>query len=84
MKKHFKRSFVMVLAVVFIALGLIGLFLPFLQGVLFLFIGILLISMYSPRVRTWLDRHTTKYPHLHKFVLRAEGWVVRVLGAPEN
>ncbi len=71
------------LAVLFIVLGLVGLVLPFLQGFLFLAIGILLLSLYSPTVRHWLDTHTVKYPKLHRFVGKAEAWVVKIFGAPD-
>lgn len=84
MKKHLKRVLVLTLACVSILIGLAGLVLPILQGWFFLILGVLLLSLYSPKIRAWLDRHTVRYPHLHKFVRRAEGWVVRVFGAPEE
>lgn len=82
MQRHIKRVFVLTIAVIFILLGLAGLVLPFLQGFLFLAIGLLLLSLYSPSVREWMDRHTVKYPKLHQLVLRAEGWVVGIIGKP--
>lgn len=84
MKQHLKRAFILVVAVISLGIGLVGLVLPVLQGWFFILLGLLLLSMYSPRVRAFVDRHTTRYPHLHKFVVRAEGWVVRVFGAPEE
>ena len=36
-------------------LGVIGLFLPFLQGVLFLIMGLSLLSTESRRAKRWLD-----------------------------
>lgn len=82
-KKQVKKIFVLTLATVFLVLGLAGLVLPVLQGWLFLAISALLFSMYSPRFRAWIDRHTVKYPKLHAMVGKAEGWIIRVLGAPE-
>jgi uncharacterized protein len=83
MKKKFKRILVISLGIFFLLLGVVGLVLPVLQGWLFIAIGLLLLSMYSPRLRAWIDTHTVKYPKLHAFVKKAEDWVVRVVGAPE-
>jgi len=40
----------------FIIFGLVGLVLPFLQGILFLAIGFILLSLWSPRIREYMDR----------------------------
>jgi len=47
------------------ALGIAGLFLPFLQGVLFLLLAAALLSLASDTVYDWLE-HTTaeRWPHL--------------------
>ena len=37
-----------------LVLGVIGLFLPFLQGILFLIMGLSLLSTESPRAKAWL------------------------------
>jgi uncharacterized protein len=83
MKKKFKRIVVITLGVFFLLLGLAGLVLPILQGWLFIAIGLLLLSMYSPKLRGWIHERTVKYPTLHAFVDKAEAWVVRVFGAPD-
>lgn len=82
-KKHFKRVFIFTLAVFFIVLGIIGLVLPFLQGFLFIAIGLLLLSLYSASLRAWIDKQTIPYPKIHKAVLQAEEWVVKIVGRPE-
>jgi uncharacterized membrane protein YbaN (DUF454 family) len=82
-KRQLKRIVVITLGVIFILLGLAGLVLPILQGWLFLAIGALLLSIYSPTLRGWMNTHTVKYPKIHKFVGRAQSWVERVFGAPE-
>jgi len=83
LKKKLKKYFVIALGVLCILVGLAGLVLPFLQGWFFLAIGALLLSMYSPGIRTWMDKHTVKYPKLHAFVERAHGWTTKVFGAPD-
>jgi uncharacterized membrane protein YbaN (DUF454 family) len=44
-----------VFGVTFLVLGVIGLFLPFLQGILFLVVGLTLLSAESDRARRLLD-----------------------------
>lgn len=47
------------------ALGIAGLFLPFLQGVLFLLLAAALLSLASDTVYGWLERATAeRWPHL--------------------
>jgi uncharacterized protein len=82
-KKELKKVLILTLATVFLLLGLAGLVLPILQGWLFLAISALLFSMYSPKIRMWIDTHTVKYPKIHKFVGRAQDWTTKVFGAPE-
>ncbi len=84
MKKKIKRAFILTLAAFFLLLGLAGLVLPILQGWLFLAISALLFSMYSPRLRAYVDSHTVKYPKLHALVGKANDWVIKIFGAPEE
>ncbi len=83
LKKKLKKALVLTLATLFFLLGLAGLVLPLLQGWLFLAISALLFSMYSPRIREFIDRHTVKYPKIHTFVGRANDWTTKIFGAPE-
>lgn len=64
----------------FLILGVVGLFLPFLQGILFLIIGILLLSVYSPSLKEWLRHRTSSYPKVQEVVIKAEDWIGRNLG----
>jgi len=41
--------------VALLILGVIGLFLPFLQGILFLIMGLTLLSTESARAKAWLE-----------------------------
>jgi uncharacterized membrane protein YbaN (DUF454 family) len=83
LKRQLKRILVLTLATVFLLLGLAGLVLPVLQGWLFLAISAILFSMYSPALRAFIDKHTVKYPRLHRVVGKAQDWTTRVFGAPE-
>lgn len=82
MHKHLKRVLVFAAGIVFLLVGVAGLFLPFLQGVLFIAIGLLLLSLYSPKLRAWMDRHTRRFPKLHRAVMEVEEWVVKIIGRP--
>lgn len=71
-----------ILGWVCLGLGVLGLFLPFLQGVLFLAIGLVLLAREQPwahRLLLWLRR---RYPRLAEMFDRAhakaEHWIRRV------
>lgn len=69
MTRLFVRIARIALAVTCLGLGVIGLFLPFLQGILFLIIGLTLLSTESVRARRWLDWIRA---HLHRKPQKAE------------
>jgi hypothetical protein len=61
----------------FIVLGVLGIFLPILQGILFLLIGLSLLANSSPRAARILKRIRDRFPTLSKKVDQA------ALGAKE-
>jgi hypothetical protein len=62
----------------FIGFGFIGLFLPILQGVLFMLLGLGLLSTESPRVRALVDeikrRHPGPWRRAHALRNRLSTW----------
>jgi len=50
------------LALILLPLGIVGLFLPFLQGVLFLLVAVALLSSEVPFVARLRDRVRNRYP----------------------
>ena len=62
MKKHAKKVMVYVAGWFFILLGIVGLFLPILQGILFIAIGLLILSGESPWAQKMLMKLEKKYP----------------------
>ncbi|MEI6280459.1 MAG: hypothetical protein WCP17_00450 [bacterium] len=78
--KRIKRALIIVIAVISILLGLIGLVLPILQGILFLFIGFFLLSFSFPETRTLIEKYTQKYPHLHSATIKIEKWIKKIFG----
>jgi len=64
----------------FLVLGVIGLFLPILQGVLFIMVGLALLSSRSQTIRrlaTYLER---RYPEHHRKVETLKKRIARWLG----
>lgn len=57
-----KRFLILALGWIFVFLGVLGLFLPVLQGILFLLIGFILLSRESRWARRQLDKLKTRYP----------------------
>lgn len=63
----------------FLLLGIAGLFLPFLQGFLFIFVGLILLARNdAPWARGTLDWTKRRYPRLGRQIDRAEAWMTRV------
>ncbi len=62
---------------IFVVLGILGMFLPILQGFLFLFVGIALLSLASARVRLWRIRIGHRYPKIRRGEERARHWLKR-------
>jgi uncharacterized membrane protein YbaN (DUF454 family) len=55
----------------FIILGFLGLFLPFLQGILFILIGLAILSTRSEIIKRFLKHLEERYPQHHR---RVEIW----------
>ncbi len=73
MHAQVKRALVLIIGWGFILLGIIGLFLPVLQGILFLFIGLIILSSeyaWAHRVIEWLRR---RFPKLGRIADEASG-----------
>jgi len=55
----------------FVGLGILGLFLPFLQGILFIMIGLAILSSRSQTVQRFLKYLENRYPQYYE---RVEAW----------
>ena len=63
---------------VFLLLGIAGLVLPFLQGFLFIFVGLILLAKNDvPWARGALDWTKRRFPRLGGMIDRAEAWTTR-------
>ena len=77
-----KRIAILALGWAFILFGIVGLFLPILQGILFLLIGLALLSIESETARRILHKVRARYPGLSGKLdhaeQRARQWWVRI------
>lgn len=72
MRDKIKRWIILGLGWTFIFLGILGLFLPILQGVLFLFVGLILLSRESRLIRRLLAYIRMRYPRFSAKIRQAE------------
>ncbi len=63
-RTRWKRLLILLTGWLFVLLGILGLFLPILQGILFLAIGFYLLSLESPWVHRRMDRVRERYPRI--------------------
>ena len=73
MRRRIRHYVILTLGWIFIFLGILGLFLPILQGILFLCIGVLLLSSESPRMRLFIIKLGRRYPKLRVALTAAKG-----------
>jgi len=78
--KYIKRAAIQAIGFALVLFGIAGLFLPFLQGILFLMVGLLLLSVYSPELRAFIVRHASRHPKVYTVFLKAEAIVTRIIG----
>ena len=75
--RNLKRLALTIAGWTLIALGIVGLFLPILQGILFLAAGLVLLSFVSPRMRLLRQRLVSRYPAVGDHISRARAWFDR-------
>lgn len=73
------KTLIITIGVLFVLFGILGLFLPFLQGILFLLIGFLILSRHSKRVEKWEGALRGRYPRLNRFMGRINAWEEKYL-----
>jgi uncharacterized protein len=87
-KTYTKRILVLIAGWGFIVLGILGLFLPVLQGVLFLLVGLIILSSEYVWAHRLLSRLRERFPKIgHTADLAAEkagAWLRRIIGQPKT
>lgn len=61
-RKRLTRLALLTVGWALVALGVVGLFLPVLQGVLFILAGLSILSHESKTAKRWLERLRTRFP----------------------
>jgi uncharacterized protein len=80
----YARYGLMALGVIFIILGVIGLFLPFLQGIIFLAIGLYILSLTSKKLKRAIESRLRKYPRAFNRYERYSAKIERILGQKQD
>jgi uncharacterized membrane protein YbaN (DUF454 family) len=84
MKTRTKRILVLIVGWGFIGLGIVGLFLPILQGVLFLFVGLMILSSEYVWAHHLLAKLKERFPRLGRTAdeasAKAAAWLERISG----
>lgn len=84
MKPYTKRILVLIVGWSSILLGIMGLFLPILQGVLFLLVGLIILSSEYAWAHRLLTRLRERFPKIGRTAdqatARATAWLRRISG----
>jgi uncharacterized membrane protein YbaN (DUF454 family) len=76
---EFKKIGLLIIGWFFIGLGILGLFLPILQGILFIMIGLAILSSRSKTIRRFLKYLEKRYPQQYHWVvawrLKIRSWL---------
>jgi uncharacterized protein len=87
-KSYTKRILILITGWSFIVLGIAGLFLPFLQGVLFLFVGLIILSSEYVWAHRLLTKLKERFPKLGRAAdhatEKAKAWLRRISGESET
>ncbi len=88
MNRHAKRVLILIVGWFFILLGIAGLFLPILQGVLFILIGLIILSSEYVWAHHLLQRLKERFPKIGRAAdeatVKARGWLQRLSGQPRE
>jgi uncharacterized membrane protein YbaN (DUF454 family) len=61
---------------VFLLIGVLGLFLPFLQGIIFIIFGIIILSATYPKLEIWIEdqfkKGESRHPKIRSFLSKVE------------
>lgn len=84
MNRHAKRILILIVGWFFILLGIVGLFLPILQGILFILIGLIILSSEYVWAHQLLKRIKERFPKIGRVAdeatEKAKAWMGRLTG----
>lgn len=79
MRSRIKRWTALAVGWMFILLGIAGLFLPVLQGILFLVIGLLILSTEYVWAHHLVRKLLTRFPKVEAGIARAPNWIKKFI-----
>jgi uncharacterized protein len=79
MRTRVKRWTVLAIGWMFILLGIAGLFLPVLQGILFLVIGLLILSTEYVWAHHLVRKLLNRFPRVEESIARAPDWIKKFI-----
>ncbi len=74
MKVKIKSGLIYGLGGFLVIIGIIGLFLPILQGVIFIALGLYVLSLRSERAKLLLEKVLHKFPFIHNVRISFLNW----------
>jgi uncharacterized membrane protein YbaN (DUF454 family) len=80
MEQQIRRVVTLVVGWTLIAIGVVGLFLPFLQGILLILLGLYLLSRESELARRWFERGRRRFPRVDARLKQWRRWWRQRLG----
>jgi uncharacterized protein len=82
MKARWKQISILIAGWSFLLLGIVGLILPFLQGVLFILVGLIILSSQYDWARQLLGKLRERFPKIscvsHEVAAKATAWLKRI------
>ncbi len=88
LKAYTKRILILIVGWAFILLGIVGLFLPILQGVLFLLVGLIILSSEYVWAHRLLGKLRERFPKIGRTAdlatEKATAWLRRITGQPKT
>ena len=88
MKALIKSAIVQLVGWAFVVFGIIGLFLPILQGILFLLVGLIILATEYHWARHLLEKVKARFPsaarHSHEASEKAKVWLHRITRRAPN
>ena len=61
-----------------VVIGFVGMFVPLFPGRTLLFVGLIILSLYSPAVHAFVKRKTANHPRLQSFADRARNRLIHL------
>lgn len=82
MNIYLKRAVILIVGWGFVILGILGLFLPLLQGILFLLVGLSILSTQYAWARRWLAMLSARFPKISRnaaaLSAKVAGWLRQI------